>query len=136
MNAADTVVIATPVYITEHTYPAELIYTATDPHAVRLHFLHDSFDDCMWIMERDLLRDGYTTDPANPLGYGDVRISGAGQWTWIQLQSPSGKATVRLDSVLVQVFLGKAFDLVPAGTESEHLDFDTAGLFPDGASWE
>lgn len=134
----DPVIAAVPVYVGTDALLTQLTYTAADPYAVRIVFVADlpGGPSFTWILDRGMLRAGRTSPTDQPLGFGDIQISGDGGWVWIRLASDTGQATIRLRLALVEEFLDATYELVPAGTESGHVDFDIAELFTGGASWE
>jgi sporulation and cell division protein SsgA len=135
MKVTDPVVSTVTVHINDATIPAQLFYTSTDPFSIALFCIDGELGDpsSIWYFDREMLKEGITTDPATPLGLGDVRISGADGWVYLQLDSPFGKATLRIDRPTVIEFLTAAAELVPAGTESEHFLPDLA-VVEDGAA--
>ncbi|MER7578757.1 SsgA family sporulation/cell division regulator [Kitasatospora sp. NPDC097691] len=76
-----------------------------------------------WYFSRELLNEGRHA----PTGSGDVRVSpGPAGEVLITLCGPTGKAVLSAPAEDVTAFLSDSFTLVPAGSESEHLDVDAA----------
>ncbi|MGW1599197.1 SsgA family sporulation/cell division regulator [Streptomyces sp. NPDC002343] len=106
--------------------PAELGYGITDPYAVRLSLGSSTCRPVTWFFARDLLSGGL----GHATGRGDVRvIPGYGRQSGslrVVLSNSAGTAVVELAAREVAAFLRRTFTLVPAGTESVHLDIDGA----------
>lgn len=108
---------------------AELSFDTSLPYAACLSF-PVSECDCTgdgprvcWYFSRELLDEGRRT----PVGRGDVRVGpGAGGDVLITLAGPTGAALVSAPAEAVAAFLADSFALVPAGSESDHLDVDAA----------
>ncbi len=76
-----------------------------------------------WYFSRDLLNEGRHA----PTGSGDVTVRpGPAGEVLITLRTPSGRAVLSAPDDAVTAFLAEAFTLVPAGSEPDHLDIDTA----------
>ncbi|MFF4381431.1 SsgA family sporulation/cell division regulator [Kitasatospora sp. NPDC001547] len=77
-----------------------------------------------WYFSRELLNEGRHA----PTGSGDVLVSpGHEGEVLITLRGPDGgQAVLSAPEGEVSAFLSDSFLLVPAGTESEHLDVDAA----------
>ncbi|MBD0694845.1 SsgA family sporulation/cell division regulator [Streptomyces sp. CBMA123] len=74
-----------------------------------------------WYFSRELLNEGRL----GPVGSGDVRICpGPEGEVLITLRGPVGRALVSAPEDVVTAFLSDSFALVPAGSESDHLDVD------------
>lgn len=104
--------------------PTTLSYRADDPYAVALVF-HSATADVQWVVSRTLLLQGL----AAPTGDGDVRaypsIDEDGTAVAIlDFCSPDGQLTAQADALALQTFLGRTFELVPAGSEGKRLDMD------------
>lgn len=103
--------------------PAHFSYSAHDPLSVTAEF-HAAGSTVQWVFARELLHSGMTS----PVGDGDVTCWPAtisGQRTvCIALRSPSGQALLEAPADQIDDFLKRSFDVVPAGTESRHLDID------------
>jgi hypothetical protein len=104
--------------------PTTLTYRADDPYAVALVF-HSATSDVQWVVSRTLLLQGL----AAPVGDGDVRaypsVDEDGTAVAIlDFCSPDGQLTAQADSLALQAFLARTFELVPAGTEGARLDMD------------
>ncbi|MFF7992501.1 SsgA family sporulation/cell division regulator [Kitasatospora xanthocidica] len=76
-----------------------------------------------WYFSRDLLNEGRHA----PAGNGDVKVRpGSAGEVLITLRSPDGQAVLSAPEDAVTAFLTDSFTLVPAGSEPEHFDIDTA----------
>jgi hypothetical protein len=98
----------------------QLSYRATDPYAVVIAFADENVE---WVVGRDLVADGL----CRSAGIGDVRIGPDPTdetGTLIELSSPGGTASLRVDSDVLADFLRQTTELVPVGTESHCLDLD------------
>ncbi len=107
---------------------ASLYYSSEDPYAIRIAF-HVGLDDPVeWIFARDLLAAGVQARE----GLGDVTVwpsddtgGGApGQVLNIELSSPFGRAHFEAPHGEVADFPERTFAVVPAGTETSHVDVD------------
>src|SRR5207253_3161389 len=102
-----------------------LRYDSDDPYAVRLGFPTAPGRSAVeWMFARQLVVDGLIS----PAGDGDVRIwpapdDMAGP-VYMELCSPSGRALFTVPRDVLADFARRCDDLVPAGTESDHLDLD------------
>ena len=110
---------------------ASLVYSREDPYAVRIAF-HVGLDEPIeWIFARDLLFTGIEERG----GLGDVTVwpsagsaSGEpGSVLNLKLSSPFGHAHFEAPARSISDFLCRAYQLVPAGEESKHIDVE-AGL--------
>jgi hypothetical protein len=110
---------------------ASLLYSREDPYAVRIAF-HIGLDEPIeWIVARDLLSTGIEERE----GLGDVMVwpsagsesGGPGSVLNLKLSSPFGHAHFEVPAGSISDFLGRTYQLVPAGEESEHIDIE-AGL--------
>jgi hypothetical protein len=98
---------------------ASLFYTRRDPYAIRIEFRADEHVE--WVFARDLLAMGMV-DREGP---GDVTVwPSAGEVLNIELSSPFGRAHFEAPIARISDFLRQTYQLVPAGEESEHIDFD------------
>jgi Streptomyces sporulation and cell division protein, SsgA len=120
---------------------AEWSYSHEDPYAVTMSLDTGADQPVVWTFARDLL----ATALLAPAGMGDVQAwpaaesaaapeDGApaedgtgGKVLNIVLGSPDGCARFETDAAAIEAFLGRTFELVPAGQESGHLNLD-AGL--------
>ncbi|MFE5587012.1 SsgA family sporulation/cell division regulator [Kitasatospora sp. NPDC056531] len=109
---------------------AELRFDASLPYAACLAFpltpcrcTGDSAQVC-WYFSRELLNEGRH----GPVGRGDVTVRpGPEGEVLITLRGPTGNAAVlSAPGETVTAFLSESFALVPAGSESDHLDVDAA----------
>ena len=110
---------------------ASLVYSREDPYAVRIAF-HVGLDEPIeWIFARDLLFTGIEERE----GLGDVTVwpsarsagGGPGSVLNLKLSSPFGHAHFEAPARSISDFLCRAYQLVPAGEESKHIDVE-AGL--------
>ncbi|MFD8705015.1 SsgA family sporulation/cell division regulator [Kitasatospora sp. NPDC059648] len=108
---------------------AELRFDASLPYAACLAFpltpcqcTGEAARVC-WYFSRELLNEGRL----GPVGNGDVKVRpGPAGEVLITLRGPGGGSLVSAPEDLVTAFLSDSFTLVPAGSESEHLDVDAA----------
>lgn len=119
VEVADPVEPARPVAL-----DAELAYDPTCPYAVTVTFAGET-SAVTWTFGRDLLLHGIY----EPAGDGDVRVRPAldafGQSVLlIELHSPTGQAHVQAPAREVHRFVEAMAEVVPPGTESQHLDLD------------
>jgi hypothetical protein len=121
VTAHVSVVKGTPVPL-----PAQLHYGITDPYAVRLSLGSSTSRPVTWFFARELLSEGLS----RPTGPGDVLVvPGCARRPGslrVVLSNSAGTALVELTVREVAAFLRRTFALVPAGTESGHLDIDGA----------
>jgi hypothetical protein len=104
--------------------PTTLTYRAEDPYAVALVF-HSASGDVEWVVARTLLLQGL----AVACGEGDVKVhpsvdEQSRAITMLDFCSPDGRLVAEADSLGLRTFLASTFDMIPAGTESAHLDLD------------
>ena len=104
---------------------ASFEFSTTDPFAVSILF-HGEPNPVRWTFARDLLIEGFF----EPTGDGDVHVwpclSAEGNAVVIlELNSPSGEVLIQASSRAVSTFIHQMLDLVPQGSESDLLDFDT-----------
>jgi hypothetical protein len=106
---------------------ASLYYCSDDPYAIRIAF-HVGLDEPVeWIFARDLLAAG----AENREGHGDVTVwpsadDNGSPILNIELSSPFGRARFEAPAREVTDFLDRAFKMIPAGSESDHVDVDAA----------
>jgi hypothetical protein len=107
---------------------ASLYYSSQDPYAIRIAF-HVGLDEPVeWIFARDLLAAG----TENRDGHGDVTVwpsadDNGSPILNIELSSPFGRARFEAAASEVTDFLDRAYQMIPAGTEGDHVDIE-AGL--------
>jgi hypothetical protein len=107
---------------------AELAYDITDPYAVQVSFHTGSGagggDVVQWTFARQLLSDGVSV----PAGEGDVQVwpsnAGGTSVVCLSLSSPSGRALFEVPLGDLVEFLGRTYQAVPTGGESDHVDVD------------
>jgi sporulation and cell division protein SsgA len=110
---------------------ASLLYSSEDPYAIRALFYDGEGEPVEWTFARDLLSMGLQQRE----GPGDVTVwpsagfdGGApGSVANIELCSPFGQAHFEASSSRISDFLRRTYQIIPAGEESGHLDFE-AGL--------
>lgn len=104
---------------------ATLGYTRDDPYAIHIEFP----DRVVWSFARELLARGLR----EAAGLGDVRLWPVTDGLLMALSSPEGRLLLFFNVSPVRSFLGAAYDVVPAGLESRHVDVDAAiGRLLDG----
>lgn len=106
--------------------PVTLLYDSHEPYAVQAVF-RTGPGGVTWVFARDTLASGVD----GPAGEGDVRVWPAGgtlpgDRVHIALSSPDGQALLEAPAADLRAFLRRTWDLVPVGTESEHVDVDAA----------
>ncbi|MFG2818553.1 SsgA family sporulation/cell division regulator [Kitasatospora sp. NPDC048365] len=106
---------------------AELRFDSDRPYAACLAFpvaecgCADEGLRLCWYFSRDLLNEGRHA----PAGLGDVEVRPGGPGSvLITLQGPDGHAVLSAPTDTVAAFLAECFALVPAGSETDHLDID------------
>ena len=107
---------------------ASLYYSREDPYAIRIAF-HVGLDEPVeWIFARDLLSMG--TEGRE--GHGDVHVwpsadseaDAPGDVLNIELSSPFGQAHFEASVKEISDFLGRTYEIVPTGDESDHVDVE------------
>ncbi|MEU1558508.1 SsgA family sporulation/cell division regulator [Streptomyces scabiei] len=107
--------------------PAEFRYRPSDPYAIEATF-HTGADEVMtWVFARETVAAGLRTHT----GAGDVKMwprndSRTKKTICISLESSEGMAVLEAPRTALQTFLRRTNDLVPPGTEGQHLDIDAA----------
>lgn len=101
-----------------------LRYFREDPHAVHLAILDT--EPVEWVLARDTLRDGL----ALAIGDGDVRIVPCGPDVHLRIHGRDDKGAwgtciFEIARDILQAFIARSYQLVPSGTEGEHIDWDT-----------
>jgi hypothetical protein len=134
MNSSSTVsaevglrLVASPQTIVPLT--GSLFYSRQDPYAVRIAFHVGLEEPVEWIFARDLLSRGIK----GRQGIGDVQVRPSpgpaggepGSVLTIELTSPCGQARFETPAGEVTDFLRRAYQIVPDGQESGHIDIDT-----------
>ena len=107
---------------------ADLAYDITDPYAVQVSFHTGSGagggDVVQWTFARQLLSDGVSV----PAGEGDVQVwpstANGTSVVCLSLSSPSGRALFEVPLGDLVEFLGRTYQAVPTGSESQHVDVD------------
>ncbi|MER6304379.1 SsgA family sporulation/cell division regulator [Kitasatospora sp. NPDC001539] len=122
---------STAVTLPEGPFPdiaveAHLRFDTSLPYAVCLAFPpvgEQGGDEIQWFFARDLLNEGRHA----PSGCGDVTVRpGPEGQVLVTLRSRDGRAVISIPSDAVTAFLLDSFALVPAGSETDHLDIDDA----------
>lgn len=103
--------------------PASFHYSAHEPLSVVADFSNGDVA-VQWVFARDLLHGGLD----RPIGQGDVTcwpgVSSDEAVVCIALRSPSGEALLEAPADAIATFLARSFEVVPQGTEMDHLDID------------
>lgn len=99
---------------------AEFNFYSGDPFAVRVVFSVASAPAVEWVFSRQLLVDGLTA----PAGTGDVQIFPGHDGIVFELNSPSGRAHLLADPVVLENFVHDTLEAVPLGTEFRYFDLD------------
>jgi Streptomyces sporulation and cell division protein, SsgA len=108
---------------------ASLFYSSEDPYAIRVVFHDGDGEPVEWTFARDLLSMGLRQRE----GPGDFTVwpsagfdGGApGSVLNIELCSPFGQAHFEASARRISDFLRRTYQIIPAGEESEHIDFET-----------
>ncbi len=107
---------------------ASLFYSREDPYAIRIAF-HVGLDEPVeWIFARDLLSLGIKDRE----GIGDVQVwpsagtdgGEPGSVLNIELSSPFGQAHFEAPAKEISDVLGRTYEVVPPGEESDHVDVE------------
>ncbi|MEV4949382.1 SsgA family sporulation/cell division regulator [Streptomyces sp. NPDC053755] len=99
--------------------PTTVRYRSRSPFTLQLT-LHTPTGDVVWNLERDMLFTG--TD--KPTGIGEVHIRPAPyDQVVLRLGAPSACALITFERGHVLRWLSTSYTLVPAGTESDHIDW-------------
>lgn len=117
MEFIDLEGVSTPV-------AADLSYDAADPFAVSIVFNVEPVA-VRWTFARELLVDGFY----EPTGDGDIHVwpslsTDGTAVVIVELDAPAGGAMVQINSRDAAAVIEQMLDLVPAGAESDLLDFD------------
>ncbi len=103
---------------------ASLDYCADDPYAIKMAFHVGADEPVEWIFARELLAEGLKA----AVGEGDVRVwpdeSGDADILNITLSSPFGEAHFEAPRSATAEFLRSTYGIIPAGSESGHIDVD------------
>lgn len=98
---------------------ATVRYRSRSPFIIQLA-LHTVSDEVVWSLDRDMLLAGTEA----PTGIGEVHISPAPyDQVVLRLGAPSHTALISLERGQVLRWLNTAYAVVPAGTESSHIDW-------------
>jgi hypothetical protein len=109
--------------------PASFSYSREDPYAIHVAFHVGEGKSVEWTFARDLLSRGI----AEREGIGDVRVwpsagsadRAPGSVLNIGVQSPFGEAHFEASANEISDFVRRTCQIVPAGEESDHLDFES-----------
>ncbi|MFD7644577.1 SsgA family sporulation/cell division regulator [Kitasatospora sp. NPDC059795] len=107
----------------ETAVEARLRFDSTEPYAVCLVFppMQPGDEPVEWCFARELLNEGRHA----PVGKGDVAVApGPDGTVHITLRSRTAQAVISVPGEAVTGFLLDSFALIPAGTETAHLDLD------------
>jgi Streptomyces sporulation and cell division protein, SsgA len=103
---------------------ASLYYSADDPYAIRMAFHVGTDEPVEWIFARDLLAVGLE----GPAGEGDVHVwpgtDHGRELLNIALSSPFGEAHFEAPRSSLAAFLGRTYEVIAPGDESDHIDVD------------
>jgi hypothetical protein len=115
---------------------AGLHYASADPYAIRMAFHVGTGEPVEWTLARDLLAAALVS----PQGIGDVRawpsaapgspaaVGAEGETAagllYIAMSSPFGQAQFQASAAAIASFLQQTYAIVPAGRESDFMDFD------------
>ncbi|MFI8185283.1 SsgA family sporulation/cell division regulator [Actinacidiphila glaucinigra] len=107
-------------------HEAEFRYDETDPLVVSLALRTPEGSVVRWMVSRDVLFEG-TEEPS---GIGDVRLWPSRVRTCrvvlLRLEVQQMSSLFEMDLVQLQGWLEETFQLVPPGTEFDHIDWTTA----------
>lgn len=103
---------------------ASLDYSADDPYAIKMSFHVGTDEPVEWIFGRELLATGLKS----LVGEGDVQVwpedTVGADTVNIALSSPFGEAHFEAPLTDTAEFLNSTYGIVPAGAESDFIDFD------------
>ncbi len=101
---------------------ATLCYTSADPWAVTLKLESGTEQPNVWVTSRELLTDAMLW----PVGEGAVQFKRVDtSYLIVTLTAQGSSADIILGSDRVLRFLDATYQLVPSGTEQDHMDVDT-----------
>ncbi|MFE7750254.1 SsgA family sporulation/cell division regulator [Streptomyces sp. NPDC057428] len=107
-----------------HTVQAEFRFDTGAPLVVSVTFLVEGTPRSTWLIGRDLLYQGLFWIS----GLGDVQVWPAHlderTTAWLRLDSHDLTALFEMPAPPLAEWLGHSYELVPAGTEMEGLDWD------------
>lgn len=108
---------------------AEFRYRTSDPYAVEAVFHTGQNEHPTWVFGREIITAGLRTHA----GAGDVKIwpsmSAGTKTICISLSSPEGTALLEAPRAALQSFLRRTNELIPLGTEKEHINLDVDKVF-------
>ncbi|WP_370942268.1 SsgA family sporulation/cell division regulator [Amycolatopsis sp. cg5] len=100
---------------------AELCYESREPYALTLSFCFEFGEWVDWVFARELMIEGLS----GPVGEGDIRVRpGEPGVLLVELENQHGFVELELDRAVLAEFLERAHVIVPAGQESNWMDFD------------
>jgi hypothetical protein len=111
-----------------HGQPTPIVtrwsYQVGDPYAVTLAVRVEHNHWIEWLLARELLVEAMD----GPVGEGDVRmrprIALGYDVVEIEIRSTDGRAVLEVDHDLLRRFVDSTTELVPMGTEGDHVDLD------------
>ncbi|MFD4953454.1 SsgA family sporulation/cell division regulator [Streptomyces sp. NPDC058451] len=106
--------------------PAEFRYRPSDPYAVKVIFHTGAEELVEWVIARETIAAGLRIRA----GAGDVQVwpsqASEPDAVCLALTSPEGTALLEAPQAALQTFLRRTNNLVPPGTEGQHIDIDRA----------
>ena len=111
-----------------HGQPTPIVtrwsYQVGDPYAVTLAVRIEHNHWIEWLLARELLVEAMD----GPAGEGDIRMTPRIALGYdiveIEIRSTDGRAVLEVDHDLLRRFVDSSIELVPMGTEGEHVDLD------------
>ncbi|MEC3976239.1 SsgA family sporulation/cell division regulator [Amycolatopsis sp. H20-H5] len=110
----------------QHRVEVLASYKRTAPYEMVL-----AFGDVSWVLGRELFGEGLRTGQA---GAGDVRVTARGDLVVLGLSTPDGTGSAILRRDDVEQLVRATYLVVPAGRESESLDWSGLVQFPGVSS--
>lgn len=107
-----------------HRLPTVHVYDESEPFAVTVVFRTRGME-LPWMFSREILILGQVS----PVGDGDVRVWPSVDATgapvvMLRLSSPDGTLVLEAAADEIRAFLDASIELVPRGTEADHVDLD------------
>jgi hypothetical protein len=108
---------------------AELSFRVNDPYTVRAVFTN-SHTMSTWLLGRELLYQGMDADQESCAGTGDVQVwrDEDRSFALISLNGVEGSALLAAPAQALEAFLDATVNLVPFGSESDHMDQEIGAL--------
>lgn len=111
-----------------HGQPTPIVtrwsYQVGDPYAVTLAVRVEHNHWIEWLLARELLVEAMD----GPVGEGDIRMTPRIALGYdiveIEIRSTDGRAVLEVDHDLLRRFVDSTTELVPMGTENDHVDLD------------